>query len=73
MERNSNIDVVRCVSNYLIVLLHAWAAFLMASLATCSRGASGSILRISEGRYWGNLGRVERVDTCRAWRIEWRK
>jgi hypothetical protein len=27
MERNSKIDVVRCVSNYLIVLLHAWAAF----------------------------------------------
>ena len=34
----------------------------------CSLWASGSILRISEGRYWGNFGRVERVDTCRAWR-----
>ena len=27
MERNQKIDVVRCVSNYLIILLHAWAAF----------------------------------------------
>lgn len=26
-QRSISIDVVRCVSNYLIVLLHAWAAF----------------------------------------------
>ena len=49
----------------------------------CLREESGGILRILGGRFWVNFGRVERgrgilerverVDTCRAWRIEWWK